>query len=286
MISQKPSSLPASTMTLAVQPLVHDRPLRLSAASPLMVFSLHASACKLGVAGQRHILDRANWFVLPARASAQVSVHRPSARILTLEVNASLCEKVVGTYGRVGLCGHRLAGWLAAPQLLPRTVWVHEICHRYLFERHVCGSADSVAITFLETELLKEFYYLCRDREGSAERSAALARYSPLLDRALAVIEADLVSPLAVADLARRCRVSESTLLRAFKRELGCTPGAYARGRRMDEALALLRAGCFSITEVAGRVGYDNPTSFSHAFQLHFGNLPSSFLRRAQAGKR
>ena len=113
-----------------------------------------------------------------------------------------------------------------------------------------------------------------------------LLSLAPLTEHLVELIEADLVSPLAVADLARRCRVSESTLLRAFKRELGCTPGAYARGRRMDEALALLRAGCFSITEVAGRVGYDNPTSFSHAFQLHFGNLPSSFLRRAQAGKR
>lgn len=286
MISQKTSSLPASTMTLALHALVHERPLRIFAASPLMLFSLSASACKLTVGGIRHILDRANWFVLPASARAVASIELSSTRLLALEVHAPLYERVVGTYHSVGLCGKRLASFLTAPQLLPRTVWVHEVCHRYLFERHTCGAADNVATAFLETELVKEFYYLCRDREASNERAAALEKHSRLVERALAVIEAELVSPLAVGELARRCRVSESTLLRAFKRELKCTPGAYARARRMDEALAMLRAGCFSVTEVASRVGYENPTSFSHAFQLRFGDLPSAFLRRQPGGKR
>lgn len=286
MISQKSSSLPAPTMSLSLLALVHERPLRLQAESPLMLFSLSTAACKLTVGGRRHILDRANWFVLPARARALASIELASTRLLALEVHAPLHDQVVGTYHSVGLCSQRLTDFLTQPQLLPRTVWVHEVCHRYLFERYTCGAANNIATAFLETELVKEFYYLCRDREGSVERTAALQKHSPLVERALAVIETDLASPLAVDALARRCRVSASTLLRAFKRELKCSPGAYARAHRLDEALAMLRAGCFSITEVASRVGYENPTSFSHAFQLRFGDLPSAFLRRLPRRKR
>lgn len=285
MFSQKPSSLFTPRITLTLHSLVHERPLLLAMASPLMLFSMGASACKLRVAATQHILDRAIWFVLPAGVRAAVSADLSPAQLLTLEVHESLRERVVGTYRHIGLSDERLADWLATPQVLPLTVWVHELCHRYLFERHLCGAAGNIATDFLETELLKEFYYLCRDREGRIERAAAVHRYSPVVERALSMLEANLVAPLAVDELARRCRVSESTLSRAFKRELKCTPGAYARARRMDEALAMLRAGCFSITEVASRVGYDSPTSFSHAFQLRFGHLPSSLLRRHPAAR-
>jgi transcriptional regulator GlxA family with amidase domain len=68
--------------------------------------------------------------------------------------------------------------------------------------------------------------------------------------------------------------------LRAFKRELGCTPGEWWRTRRLDEAMLLLGTGRFTVSEVAAQVGYENPTSFSHAFALRFGRAPSSFVVR------
>ena len=69
-----------------------------------------------------------------------------------------------------------------------------------------------------------------------------------------------------------------STLLRGFRRELGCTPAAYWRDRRLDEALVLLRSGRHQVAEVAATVGYDNPTSFGWAFRRRFKRAPSTFV--------
>ena len=97
------------------------------------------------------------------------------------------------------------------------------------------------------------------------------------MKRAVAWIEAHLFEPTGLVELARRAGASESTLLRSFRRELGCGPGEYWRARRLDEAVVLLRAERHSVAEVATRVGYDNPTSFAYAFRRRFGRSPSSF---------
>jgi AraC-like DNA-binding protein len=69
---------------------------------------------------------------------------------------------------------------------------------------------------------------------------------------------------------------SESTLLRAFRRERGRSPSAYAREKKLDAALLLLRSGRYAISEVATRVGYGNLAAFSSAFARRFGSPPSS----------
>jgi AraC-like DNA-binding protein len=48
------------------------------------------------------------------------------------------------------------------------------------------------------------------------------------------------------------------------------------RQQRMEEAHRLLRAGRHNVTEVAARVGYENPSKFAAAFRKHFGVRPSS----------
>src|SRR5262249_36850913 len=153
-----------------------------------------------------------------------------------------------------------LERWIQRLELLPRTVWVHEIVHRYIFERYVLHQDDNVATRFLETEILKEIYFLFRDREVGADRATSVHTHSSCVERAMAYIDAHRLEPCRVAALARHARASQSTLLRAFHRELGCGPGAYWRSRKLDQALILLRAGRHSVAEVATRVGYDNPT--------------------------
>src|SRR5262249_43557594 len=76
-------------------------------------------------------------------------------------------------------------------------------------------------------------------------------------------------------ELAKHCGASESTVLRAFRREVGVAPAMYVRRRRLEEALHLLESGRYAVTEVAGRVGYDNPAAFAVAFRKHHGVSPS-----------
>ena len=78
-----------------------------------------------------------------------------------------------------------------------------------------------------------------------------------------------------MSELAKHCATSESTLLRAFKRELGSTPASYVRGRRLEAALLLLKSGRYAVGEVATRVGYSSLAAFTEAFHKHFGVPPS-----------
>src|SRR5690606_14751765 len=120
----------------------------------------------------------------------------------------------------------KLDRWLRRTTLLPRTVWLHELLHRYVFERHALGVHGNLATQFLEIEIAKEIYFLFRDRDAEEERATIVRAYSSPVERALRYIEEHLVDDVSVAALARIAGASTSTLLRAFRAEIGCSPGA------------------------------------------------------------
>lgn len=267
-------------MDLRVEGLSPGRSLRVDTRAVTVLFGLRTSVVQAQVMGQALRLDRTHWGLAPARRRVKMTAQTPGARILLATAHPPLIEKVVQTYAKMQMDGDRFARWLAVPQLLPRTVWVDEIVQRYLFERQVCGGFDNDATRFLEAEIVKEAYYLLQDREEGADRASFVQQHSPVLERALAHVEARLFEAPSIDALARAAGASQSTLLRAFKRELGCTPSAYWRMRRLDEALVLLESGHRSVAEVAAQIGYDNPSAFAHAFQVRFGRAPSDLLPR------
>jgi len=250
-------------------------------ARPSIVVPLEAAAVDVGIARRTLLLDRSGFLVAPRRTSMTLRTRMPATRVALLGFGERLFVDVPRRYRRLGLVRARLEGWLGELTILPRTVWVHEIVHRYVFEREALGTRDNLATHFLETEILKEVYFLFRDRDDEgAERETMGQRHSAPVERAIALIEADLFGDIDVKRLARRCGASESTLLRSFRRELDVTPGAYWRMRRLDEAMVLLRAGRYSIAEIAVRTGYEKSTSFGLAFRKRFRSPPSAFLRR------
>jgi AraC-like DNA-binding protein len=278
-MSTKPRS-DDERMTLSVVGILAREPLRVRLERPSIVVSLEACAVEVLAGAERFTVDRTSCLVVPRSTRVVLRSPGPAARVAILGVGEALMEAVARRHAKLGLERARLERWLAGVELLPRTVWVHEICHRYVFEREALDEHDNLATRFLEIEILKEIYYLFRDRHDGADRASAGQKYSPVLERAIAWIEAHLFAPRGLSELARRAGASESTLLRSFRRELGCAPGEYWRTRRLDESLVLLRTGRYSVAEVAARTGYDNPTSFGYAFRARFGQSPSSFVRR------
>jgi len=95
------------------------------------------------------------------------------------------------------------------------------------------------------------------------------------MQRALRHVEDHLFDVDVLRDLAKASAASPSTLLRAFKREVGEGPLAYVRTRRLDEALLLLKSRSHTVGEVSALVGYRNLAAFSHAFRARFGVRPS-----------
>ena len=247
---------------------------------PALIVPLETSVVVLEVGDARpERVDRASFALVPAKMPYRVRAKSSVTTLATLLVADGARERACREY-RPHVDARRFAELLATPRVLPRTRWVDEIMHRYVFERDVCGKHASAAAAFLETELAKELYFLCAERDELQRRASVVSEEGDVVARARAWIDENLFAPLRVGDLARHTGTSESTLLRAFQREVGRAPAAYARERRLDAALLLLQSGRHTVGEVAARVGYASLAAFTAAFTRRFERAPSS-VRRA-----
>ena len=71
---------------------------------------------------------------------------------------------------------------------------------------------------------------------------------------------------------------------RAFTTAYGETPYGYLMTRRIERAMALLRRGDLSVTEVCMEVGCTSLGSFSSRFTEIVGESPSAYRVRSHAG--
>jgi AraC-like DNA-binding protein len=85
-----------------------------------------------------------------------------------------------------------------------------------------------------------------------------------------------LEEPPSLPELARSVGLNEFKLKVGFRTHFGTSVFGYLRAQRMDQARRLLVRGELSVTEVAARVGYSNPSKFAAAFRKHFGRPPSA----------
>jgi AraC-like DNA-binding protein len=74
--------------------------------------------------------------------------------------------------------------------------------------------------------------------------------------------------------------VSAGHLSRQFRRAYGESPYGYLMTRRIERAMALLRRGDLSVTEVCFAVGCSSLGTFSTRFTELVGMPPSTYRRR------
>ncbi len=89
-------------------------------------------------------------------------------------------------------------------------------------------------------------------------------------------------APLDVPSMARAALMSPSHFSRQFRAAYGETPYAYLMTRRIERAMALLRRGDLTVTEVCVAVGATSLGSFSARFAEIVGQSPSEYRSRAR----
>jgi AraC-like DNA-binding protein len=99
------------------------------------------------------------------------------------------------------------------------------------------------------------------------------------LRRARDLMDRDYALPLDVPTMAARALMSPAHFSREFKTAYGETPYAYLMTRRIERAMALLRAGS-SVTDACTAVGATSLGSFSSAFTEMVGETPSAYRAR------
>ncbi|MBU8810657.1 helix-turn-helix transcriptional regulator [Mycolicibacterium goodii] len=104
-----------------------------------------------------------------------------------------------------------------------------------------------------------------------------------LLRRVRDRIDREYAQPLNVEALARAVNMSAGHLSRQFKAAFGESPYSYLMTRRIERAMALLRRGDLSVTEVCFAVGCSSLGTFSTRFTELVGMPPSTYRDHAAA---
>ncbi|MEO3747279.1 helix-turn-helix transcriptional regulator [Plantactinospora sp. B5E13] len=108
-----------------------------------------------------------------------------------------------------------------------------------------------------------------------------LARLRRVRDR----IDREYAQPLNVEALARSANMSAGHLSRQFRAAYGESPYAYLMTRRIERAMALLRRGDLSVTDVCFAVGCSSLGTFSTRFTELVGMSPSAYRARVRAAR-
>jgi AraC-like DNA-binding protein len=118
---------------------------------------------------------------------------------------------------------------------------------------------------------------LVTTRPASAQHLRDLTLLRRVRDR----IDREYTQPLDVEALARDAHMSAGHFSREFRAAYGESPYSYVMTRRIERAMALLRRGGLTVTEVCFAVGCSSLGTFSTRFAELVGMPPSTYARQA-----
>ena len=114
----------------------------------------------------------------------------------------------------------------------------------------------------------------------STPAAAQHLRDLALLRRVRDRIDREYAEPLDVEALARGVHMSAGHLSRQFRLAYGESPYSYLMTRRIERAMALLRRGDLSVTEVCFEVGCASLGTFTTRFTELVGISPGAYRRQ------
>ncbi|MBD2870591.1 helix-turn-helix domain-containing protein [Paenibacillus arenilitoris] len=121
----------------------------------------------------------------------------------------------------------------------------------------------------------KTAFYRLLGKVLQSERHRQNKDSYPVIDEAVAYIQAHYLEPITLDSLAERCEMKAKYFSYLFHKYVGIGPIDYLIQYRMNRAYELLMTGQFSVSDVAGSVGYSDAYYFSRLFKKHKGLPPS-----------
>lgn len=129
----------------------------------------------------------------------------------------------------------------------------------------------------LYTTLYQLLVALVRSGAGSSPSTdPSFSRLEPLLH----YLDEHYDEPPTVAEAASRCELSERQFQRLFKRCTKVTYVEYIQNIRIEQSCLLLRTGMMNVSEIAGRVGYQDMKFFNQLFKKKTGLTPRQYRIR------
>lgn len=147
---------------------------------------------------------------------------------------------------------------------------IDKLSSSYAVKIEKCGS-EGECIELLK-EMLKGYCRLVNKHKG--------AHLSPIVQKAVSIIDADISRELSLSMLADATSVSPGYLCAIFKRDVGKTVTEYITERRMKHAESLLASTHLQIQTVALYTGVMDVQYFSKLFKRYSGLTPKEYRDR------
>lgn len=101
-----------------------------------------------------------------------------------------------------------------------------------------------------------------------------------LVDEIVSYINNHLYEPLPIDQICTHFSISRSTLQNLFKNNINIAPKQYINEAKLNHSRSLIRKGDYTISEVAGLLGFNSIHYFSRKFTQYYGITPSEYSRK------
>ena len=126
-------------------------------------------------------------------------------------------------------------------------------------------------------EKLKQSYH----KSVEADKQEVLRTTKPFMDRAMEIMEQHYTnSEFGVTEFAEAIGMSKPLLSKRLNAEAGVSTGQFIRNYRLTIAKRLLMENVSNrnITEIAYKVGFNDPKYFTRCFTREYGCSPSAYM--------
>lgn len=100
-----------------------------------------------------------------------------------------------------------------------------------------------------------------------------------LIKEVASYITEDLTTHHTIEQLSQKFEISTTALKKCFRGVYGTSVYSYLRTYRLQVAQKLLLETELSVTDIASKIGYENPNKFTSAFKETYGSSPTEFRK-------
>lgn len=162
--------------------------------------------------------------------------------------------------------------------------WMRSTLQLLAAEARELRPGGETIITRLADVLVVQAIRTWMERDPTAQTGWLAALHEPRIGRALTLIHREPARAWSLESLASEVGMSRSGFAARFTELVGEPAMHYVTRWRMLVALTWLSEGDESLSEMAGRLGYQSDAAFSRAFRRIIGTSPGA-ARRGHAGR-
>ncbi len=112
----------------------------------------------------------------------------------------------------------------------------------------------------------------------------ATSPFSADISPVIALMEANIETPLTIGQIAEHLGLSQKKLERQVRSILNTTPVGYYQHIRLSAARSMVLETSLPVSEIAIRTGFSSASALTRAFRQHFSMPPRDLRRRRQGG--